>query len=174
MGILGTIIYNIKNMKKAKKFRTLGKEGLLALNDEDFYDAIECICEDAVYDIKDAQLTDEQKFVYSLNKFEAEVNNGGLCQFFVNSSSECAHYISNALTAIGAIELKILFDNFIGENKIDTNDLSSFKISSIDEYEAQTERFDFDGFDDKFYEDENLHQQIIDYARKHVEQLIVE
>ena len=174
MGILGTIIYNIKNMKKAKKFRTLGKEGLLALNDEDFYDAIECICEDAVYDIKDAQLTDEQKFVYSLNKFEAEVNNGGLCQFFVNSSSECAPNISNALTAIGAIELKILFDNFIGENKIDTNDLSSFKISSIDEYEAQTERFDFDGFDDKFYEDENLHQQIIDYARKHVEQLIVE
>ena len=174
MGILGTIIYNIKNMKKAKKFRTLGKEGLLALNDEDFYDAIECICEDAVYDIKDAQLTDEQKFVYSLNKFEAEVNIGGLCQFFVNSSSECAPYISNALTAIGAIELKILFDNFIGENKIDTNDLSSFKISSIDEYEAQTERFDFDGFDDKFYEDENLHQQIIDYARKHVEQLIVE
>ena len=174
MGILGTIIYNIKNMKKAKKFRTLGKEGLLALNDEDFYDAIECICEDAVYDIKDAQLTDEQKFVYSLNKFEAEVNNGGLCQFFVNSSSECAPYISNALTAIGAIELKILFDNFIGENKIDTNDLSSFKISSIDEYEAQTERFDFDGFDDKFYEYENLHQQIIDYARKHVEQLIVE
>ena len=38
MGILGTIIYNIKNMKKAKKFRTLGKEGLLALNDEDFYE----------------------------------------------------------------------------------------------------------------------------------------
>lgn len=174
MGVLGTIIYNIKNMKKAKKFRTLGKEGLLALNDEDFYDAIECICEDAVYDIKDAQLTDEQKFVYSLNKFEAEVNNGGLCQFFVNSSSECAPYISNALTAIGAIELKILFDNFIGENKIDTNDLSSFKISSIDEYEAQTERFDFDSFDDKFYEDENLHKQIIDYARKHIEKLIAE
>ena len=97
-----------------------------------------------------------------------------MCQFFVNSSSECAPYISNALTTIGAIELKISFDNFIGENKIDTNDLSSFKISSIDEYEAQTERFDFDSFDDKFYEDENLHKQIIDYARKHIEKLIAE
>ena len=126
------------------------------------------------YDIKDVKLTDEQKFVYSLNKFEAEVNNGGLCQFFVNSSSECAPYISDALAAVGAIGLKTLFDNFIIENNIDVNDLSSFKISNIDEYEAQTERFDFDGFDDKFYEDENLHQQIIDYARKHVEQLIVE
>ena len=120
------------------------------------------------------QLTDEQKFVYSLNKFEAEVNNGGLCQFFVNSSSECAPYVSDALAIVGAIELKTLFDNFISENKIDTNDLSSFKISSIDEYEAQTERFDFDSFDDKFYEDENLHNQIIDYARKHIEKLIAE
>lgn len=174
MRILGTIIFNIRNMRKAKKYRTIGKEGLLALNDEDFYDAIECICEDAVYDIKDVKVTDEQKFVYSLNKFEAEVNNGGLCQFFVNSSSECAPYISDALATVGAIGLKMLFDNFISENSIDVNDLSSFKISNIDEYEAQTERFDFDGFDDKFYEDENLHQQIIDYARKHVEQLIVE
>ena len=60
------------------------------------------------------------------------------------------------------------------KENIDVNDLSSFKINDIDEYEAQTERFDFDSFDDKFYEDENLHQQIIDYARKHVEQLIVE
>ena len=174
MGILGAIIYNIKNMKKAKKFRTMGKEGLLVLDDEDFYDAIECVCEDAVYDIKDSKLTDEQKFVYSLNKFEAEVNNGGLCQFFVNSSSECAPYVSDALAAVGAFELKTLFDNFINENNIDVNDLSSFKISDVDEYEAQTERFDFDSFDDKFYEGENLHQQIIDYSRKHVEQLIAE
>ena len=174
MGFLGTIIYNIKNMKKAKKFRTMGKEGLLALNDEDFYDAIECVCEDAVYDIEDKKINDKQKFVYSLNKFEAEVNNGGLCQFFVNSSSECAPYVSNALAAVGAINLKKLFDDFITENNIDIKDLSSFKISNIDEYEAQTERFDFDGFDDKFYEYENLHQQIIDYSRKHVEQLIVE
>ena len=90
-----------------------------------------------------------------------------------------ARLLLSSLRSVGysedtAIELKTLFDNFISENKIDTNDLSSFKISNIDEYEAQTERFDFDGFDDKFYEDENLHQQIIDYARKHVEQLIVE
>ena len=161
-------------MKKAKKLRSMGTDGLLALEDEEFYDAIECICEDAVYDIKEANLTDEQKIVYSLNKFEAEVNNGGLCQFFVNSSSECAPYISQALAAVGAFELKILFDNFINTNNLDVNDLSSFKISSIHEYKAQTERFDFDSFDDQFYEDKNIHQQIIDYSRKYIERLIVE
>ena len=174
MGVFGQIIHNIKNMKKAKKLRSTGKDGLLALDDEEFYDAIESICEDAVYDIKEANLTNEQKIVYSLNKFESEVNNGGLCQFFVNSSRECAPYISEALAAVGAFELKILFDNFINTNNIDVNDLSSFKISSIDEYKVQTERFDFDSFDDKFYEDKNIHQQIIDYSRTHIEQLIVE
>ncbi len=149
------------------------KDSMLSFDDEEFYDAIECICNDAVYDIKKAKLTNAQKFVYSLNRLEAEVNNGGLCQFFVNSSSECAPYVSEALAAVGALEIKELFDNFIIENNIDVNDLSSFKIRDINEYKAQTERFDFDSFDVRFYADVNLHQQIIDYSRKHVEQLIV-
>ena len=172
MGILGAILHNLKNMKKAKKIRSMSKSELLALNDEDFYEAVECVCRDAVYDINASELTGEQKLVYSLNEFEAEVNNGGLCQFFANSSSECAPYVSRALDVIGAVELKNLFDSFIANNSINVNDLSSFKISNIDEYEAQTQRYDFDGFDDKFYEDENLHQQIINYARKNIEQII--
>ncbi len=171
MGI-GTILFNLKNMKKAKKIRAMSKCDLLALDDENFYDAIECVCEDAVYDFNAPELTEEQKLVYSLNKFEMEVNNGGLCQFFVNSSSECAPYISKALDAVGAFELKTLFDEFVSQNNINVNDLSSFKISSVDEYEKQTKRFDFESFDDKFYEDEKLHQQIIDYARKNIEQIV--
>lgn len=172
MGFLSTIINNIRNIKKARKFRAMNKSDLLALSDEDFYDVIVCVCEDAVYDILDININEEQKFVYSLINFEAEVNNGGLCQFFVNSSSECAPYISKALDAIGATELKSLFDKFIKDNNIDVNDLSSFKISSVDEFEAQTERFDFDSFDDKFYEDDKFHNLIISYARKNIEQIM--
>lgn len=97
----------------------------------------------------------------------------GYVNFFVNSSSECAPYISKALGAVGATELKILFDNFINENHIDVKDLSSFKINDINEFQGQTERFDFDSFDDRFYEDENLHKQIIDYSRKYIDRLIV-
>lgn len=172
MGFLGTILYNIKNMKKAKNIRNMNMNDLLALDDDNFFDAIECVCEDAVYDINAPELTEAQIFVYSLNRLEAEVNNGGLCQFFVNSSSECAPYISSAMNAIGATELKNYFDNFITENNIDVNDLSSFKIDSLKQYEEQTKRFDFDSFDDKFYESCDFHQQIIDYARKNIEQLI--
>lgn len=169
MGFLGTLLFNIKNMKKAKKFRTMSKEVLLSLSDEDFFDAIECLCEDAVYDIKSPDIPEEQKLVYSLNKFEAEVNNGGLCQFFVNSSRECAPYISTALEAIGEHDIKALYDSFIINNKIDVNDLSSFIITSIDEFEAQTKRYDFDSFDDNFYENEAFHHKIIDYSRKNIE-----
>ena len=172
MGILGAIFFNIKNMKKAKKLRSMSKEELLALNDEEFFSAFECLCEDAVYDIKSADISEEQKLVYSLNRFEAEVNNGGLCQFFVNSSSDCAPYISKALEAIEAFALKEAFDRFIADNRIDVYDLSSFKISDIDDYEAQTQRFDFDSFDDKFYEDDGFHQKVIDYARKNINDLL--
>lgn len=172
MGFLGTILYNIRNMKKASKLKSMSIEDLLALDDEDLYDAVECVCEDAVYDINAPELTEAQIYIYSLARFEAEINNGGLCQFFVNSSSECAPYISAAMQAIGATELKNLFDCFVTENRINVNDLSSFKIDSLEEYEEQTERFDFDSFDDKFYESYDFHQQIIDYARKNIEQII--
>ena len=172
MGFISTILYNIRNMKKANKIRKTGKENLLALEDEDFYEAICCLCDDAVYDITAADLTKEQILAYSLYMFEMEVNNGGLCQFFVNSSRECAPFISEALEAIGATELKSLFDQFVKDNNIDVTDLSSFDITDVEEYEAQTERFDFDKFDDSFYDDENFHQQVIDYFRRNVEQLL--
>lgn len=172
MGLISTIFSNVKNMKKAKKYRNMGKEGLLALNDDDFYEAVECLCEDAVYDIQAPTLLEEQILVYSLNYFLREVNNGGLCQFFVNSSSECAPFISKALEAVGALDVKNLFDKFVEENNIDVDDLSSFKIESVDEFVEQTKRHDFDSFDNQFYDDENLYQQIIDYSRKYIEQLM--
>ena len=115
---------------------------------------------------------EEQKFVYSLIKLEAEVNNGGLCQFFVNSSRECAPYVSKALEVIGATQLKELYDNFIDSNNIDVNDLSSFKISEVEDFESQTQRYDFESFDDKFYEDENLHNQIIEYSKNNLEKIL--
>lgn len=51
MGLISTIFSNVKNMKKVKQYRNMGKDGLLALKDDDFYEVIECMCEDAVYDI---------------------------------------------------------------------------------------------------------------------------
>ncbi|MBE6780232.1 MAG: DUF4375 domain-containing protein [Clostridia bacterium] len=171
MGLLG-VLFCINDIRKAAKFKRMGKDALLTFDDEKFYEAVDCLCEAAVYDIADEGVAKIHKLVYSLYKFEAEVNNGGLCQFFVNSSSECAPYISEALNEVGAINLKELFDNFIKENNIDVNDLSSFKITSIDEYEAQTKRFDFESFDNKFYEDIDLHQLIIKYSKINIDLIL--
>ena len=173
MGIIGTILHNLKNMKRAKAIRRMPRAELMAMDDNDFYEAMEIVCEDAVYDLKEQQdLLGALIFAYTLIKLEAEVNNGGLCQFFVNSSRDCAPYVSEALAAVGAMETKSHFDRFVAENGIDVQELSSFRISRLEEFEAQTKRFDFDAFDDRFYEDNTLHQRIVDYLRSNVEQIL--
>ena len=173
MGVFGIILGNLRYMKKAKKLRTMPRAELLAMDDDEFYDAMECITEDAVYDlVEQKDLPQELIFAYTLIKLEVEVNNGGLCQFFVNSSRQCAPYVSEALDAVGAGGIKELFDRFVTGNGIDVRELSSFKISKIEDFEKQTERFDFDAFDDRFYEDSSLHHQNIDYARRNVEQIV--
>ncbi len=172
MGVLGVVLSVFKNMKKAKKLKAMGAEEILKLNDFDFYDAVECLCDAAVYDINDSGLTQEQRYVHTLIRLEAEVNNGGLCQFFVNSSKECAPFVRDALNEIGATQLSDYFIKFVNENNIDVNDLSRFNIQSVDEFAALSESCDFDKFDDRFYEDEDLHQQILDYARENIYKLI--
>ncbi len=172
MGFLSVILNNYKNMKKAAKLRAMSEAEWLRLDDEAFFDALIDVCEDAVYDINAKDITDEQKTVYSLINFEIEVNNGGLCQFFVNSSRECAPYVSIALDTIGCTDLKEIYDKFINENNIDVNNLNSFIISDVSDYEKQTERFDFDSFDDEFYENETLHGLIINYAKKNLNSIL--
>ena len=49
---IGRIIGNLSEMRRASKYRKLGAGALLAMEDDSFYDAIECMCTDAVeYDI---------------------------------------------------------------------------------------------------------------------------
>ncbi len=171
MGILGLILSNAKNMHKAKNYRKMKTAQLLALDDEAFYDAVACVCNDAVYDLREAVATKEQKQLYCLLTFEAEVNNGGLCQFFVNESRACAPYLSDALEAVGATRIRTLYNRFLAENSIDAEDLSSFRITRVEDFEAQAKRYDFDRFDDLFYQDADLHKAIIAYARNHVSRI---
>jgi HPt (histidine-containing phosphotransfer) domain-containing protein len=43
-----------------------------------------------------------QKVFSAIWDLESEVNNGGFCQYFVNNSSETAHFILEALKSVGA------------------------------------------------------------------------
>lgn len=172
MGIIGAVIGNIKNIKKANKIQNMECSNLLKQSDEDLYNDIVCFCEYGIFDLDNPILNEEKKVVFCLEKFEAEVNNGGLCQFFVNSSGECAPYISQSLESIGALNIKALYDSFVSENGINVNDLSAFKVSSIDEYNLQTEKYDYDSFDDMFYEDMEFHNLFIKYIRENINLII--
>ncbi len=170
MSILRTILSNIKNIKRAKKLREMGAEELLKLNDDMFYDAMLCIINDTIVDLKHDTYTDEQITLYTLMNFEAEVNNGGLCQFFVNSSRECAPYVIDALKKVAANEINELFYEFVAKNNINLNDL--FEVSSIEEYTTLEQQYDFDSFDDKFYEYDNFTCQVLNYARENINKIL--
>lgn len=70
------------------------------------------------------------------------------------------------------MQRKAAFDSFILENDIDVNDLSSFAISSIDEYESRTEMYNFDSFDDRFYDYDCLHEKMVLFVRENIDDLL--
>lgn len=117
-----------------------------------------------------AALNPCQKVFYSVSWLDTEVNNGGLCQFFVNSSRMVAPLVSEYLSAIGAKEHKKLYDEFIAKYEINVDDLSSFDLEDLDELEEQYERYPFDEFDDLFYDLEPLETYLTKYARENLRQ----
>jgi len=108
-------------------------------------------------------LTEEEKVFYVLYTFDLEWNNGGLCQFFSNSSGDFAPLISKCLEEVGAMEHKKLYDSFINDNKINVNDLSFFKIDYLEEFKDKVEAYPFDEFDDEYSQLDELEDFIEKY-----------
>ena len=114
-------------------------------------------------------LNEEQRIFYAVSYLEMEVNNGGLCQFFVNSSRIVAPIVSEYMGIIGATEHKKLYDAFIKKHQINTYDLSSFDCETVEVFQSQYERYPFDEYDDAFYQLEPLQNYLIRFLKKHVE-----
>ena len=156
-----------------EKNKNLHGEELLALSDDDLFETVYFqnleIAEAAEDEDNElAQFQGARKIVYILGLFDAEVQNGGLCQFFVNSSRSVAPYIIEALTTVGAQEHCDLFKEFITTNRIDTSHLDSFKVFSKRGYIKQTKRFDFDAFDEKYYELPPLQEKVVEYIKANI------
>lgn len=162
-----------EKMKEAEAREKLHGEDLLPLSNEELcgtvYDQNLSICEDAEETDQEFLLfTGARRTVYIVNTFDMEVQNGGLCQFFVNSSRTVAPYVSDALAAVGAEAHRKLFDEFIETNHIDVSDLDSFRVSSVRGYKKQTKRYDFDAFDDRYYELDALEDPVANYIRANI------
>ena len=152
---------------------SLTTEELAAIPDDDLFfvviDRMESVIDDHE-ELADglASLSGPQRVVFALNLLEMEVNNGGLCQFFVNSSRAVAPLVSDGLGVVGALEHKELFDCFVGKHQIDVNDLSSFAIRRVKDFEKQAKRYPFDEYDDKFYALPSLQEPLTAYIREHL------
>lgn len=95
-------------------------------------------------------LSEAARTFYVAATFNMEYLNGGLCQFFVNSSREVAPLVSDALFAIGAVAHQTMFDQFVRANHLDLTDLSDWKIRDVCEYADMESRLHFDAFNDAF------------------------
>lgn len=160
---------DVKELKELSgdELRTVITEYLLAEEEKNGWEVEKCLKE-----FKGAK-----KVFYIVNYFDMEVMNGGLCQFFVNSSRELAPYISDCLHTIGATKYEKLYSDFVVKNNIDLRELDSFIIDEVDEYEAQTERYPFDDFDDKYYElyeCESLEEMLVSYVKQNLDDFICE
>ena len=113
-------------------------------------------------------LSHAEQVFYVTSYYETEVNNGGLCQFFVNSSRIFVPLVADCLDEISAVKHKALFVQFIQDNGIDLNDLSSFMIDSVKDYEAQTRRYPFDDFDNAFFQLKPIQDLLPSYIRAHI------
>jgi hypothetical protein len=58
-------------------------------------------------------LSEEVKVAWLVHRLEAEVNNGGFHQFFLNSSGAYVHETIAALSAIGADRTKVLLQRAV-------------------------------------------------------------
>ncbi len=153
--------------------RDLHGEELLTLSDDSLFGTVYSqnleIAEGAESEEQELdQFTGARRIVHILSLFDMEIQNGGLCQFFTNSSRTVAPYVSEALTVVGAFEHRALFDSFIAANGIDVSALSSFRVFSMRGYRRQTKRFDFDSFDDKYYDLPPLQEKVVAYIRNNI------
>ena len=159
--------------KNDAEYLRMSVDELRALSDEELFYAVIVRTERKVDGFENWEegvnsLNFHQKVFYSVNWLEIEVNNGGLCQFFVNSSRMVAPLVSEYMAVIGADEHKRLYDDFVQQNGIDLCDLSSFDVDDLEEFAEQYDRYPFDDYDDAFYEAEPLETYLTKYARENL------
>ena len=128
----------------------------------------------------DEELSGPEIPVFVLWLWNIEVQNGGLCQFFVNDG-EYAALVPASLQTIGADEYAALLCDFVEKHGIDLNELSQFKIDfdsdekDFSEYTDIYEQYPFDDFDEAFfnlYGSDPLEGRLADYIRKNIDTFI--
>ena len=152
-------------------YTTPNADEILKMEDNEMYDTLITRFMDA----EPNTLNQKQLTVAALITFDAEMMNGGLCQFFANDYNGYAQYIYDALGEVGAIEMQEHYSNFVSQNEIDVTQMDSFRVASVQDYLKQLERFPYKSFDNTFleiYENENLGDMLLAYVRLYGDEIL--
>jgi len=157
-----------EEQEKDERYSKMISEEIKNLPDNELCDAVirRIFCKADEYDEYEilAELTDTEFTVYVISIFNMEFENGGLCQFFENSSKSVAPYISKRLEIIGANDHKELYNSFVIKYDFDLNNLSEFETDDIDEFVDFYEKYDFEEFDNAF----SKLPPLMDYLNKYI------
>lgn len=174
---MGYIKEVIKALSRGRKIIKMSREELLALDDGELYEAVAVRI---AYDIRWEKADNYAEFYkgakqvfYVIRQYDTEVNNGGLCQYFVNTTRLSAPYLLENLTKLGVSGHIKLLSDFLTTNNIDVNDLERFAIKDLSKFQELNESYPFDDFDNAFYKlyaDEPLNKCLIEYVRQHIEE----
>ena len=150
---------------------TPNTDEILTTENNDMYDTLVT----RFMDTNPNTLDQKQLTVAALITFDAEMMNGGLCQFFTNDYYGYAQYVGDALTEVGALEMQKHYSSFLSQNKIDVTKMDSFRILSIEDYLKQLKRFPYEAFEQTFseiYEKENLGDILITYVQRYEDEIL--
>lgn len=168
--IIGLLIKNPELIPKKHKHGA----ALLKLPDSQMYESVYLQNLDIVDSYADeetalSQTDPVRRTLFILSIYDMEIQCGGLCQFFVNSSRTLAPHILACLETVGATEHMQLFSGFVTDNAIDLFNLDSFRVPDVLEYAAQTKRYDFEKFNDRYTQLTPLQTYMVRYIRANPE-----
>ncbi len=146
-----------KILKKKKEYKTF---------DELYSEILDKAYNEVTQDDDLALLTHKEQIFFVLSIYEMEISNGGLCQFFVNSSRAYAGLIIDFLRELGALEHLKLYQDFVLNNNIDLENLDVFDIDELEEFKDKNDMYPFDEFDDSFYELKPLCEYLEEFMNK--------
>lgn len=110
------------------------------------------------------ELPRAQRMFFLAKNYEAQLERGGLWQYFADSSHRMAPYLQEALREIGAFDHLRLYADFVFRNNIDIQDPAMFSTFELRKYE-QMENDPFGAFDAEYRRLEPISEHLKAYVR---------
>lgn len=172
--LIGFIIYN-----NTYKYVDLSKNDLIKLPDDELIQLVY----HRTLDLQQRGQTEkefvnsleaENKVVYVCTTYLYEIENGGLCQYLINSSKYTAPYLIDSLDYIKAYKMQDLVEDFFDDNQLDYENLEQFYNNPDKDYMEYYKMYPFEAFDDKFSEyrdEEEYYYLLAEYIRSNIDDI---